>query len=258
MMTNQRISLWSGPRHVATALMYAFAQRPDTQIIDEPFYAHYLRRTGVQHPGRERVLSRQNQSVQSIIAEQLLAPMDLPVRFVKQMTHHLVGIELDFLQHFTHVMLLRDPRQVLPSLQAYVPAPTLLDTAYQMQHRLYHNLAERGLTPLLIQAETLRMYPEATIRQICHFAGLTFQPNMLCWPPGDHPEEGVWGQFWYQTLHRSSGFMPLGREEATFPSQLDPLLEQCHRYYLPLAELALKAEDQWLSPSQVGATLTIA
>jgi hypothetical protein len=250
MMTHHRISLWSGPRHVATALMYAFAQRPDTHIIDEPFYAHYLRRTGVPHPGRERVLARQSPSAQEIIEGQLLAPMDLPVRFVKQMTHHLVGIELDFLRKFQHVMLLRDPRQVLPSLQAYVPSPTLLDTAYQMQYRLYDYLIELGLTPLLIQAETLRLHPEATIRKICDFTGLTFQPHMLCWPPGDHPEEGVWGQYWYQTLHRSNGFMPLGRAKADFPAELEPLLEQCSHYYLPLAERALQAEHIWLPQQQ--------
>ena len=38
-----RIQLWSGPRNVSTALMYSFAQRPDTRVVDEPLYAHYLR-----------------------------------------------------------------------------------------------------------------------------------------------------------------------------------------------------------------------
>ena len=29
--------LWSGPRNVSTALMYAFAQRPDTSVVALPF-----------------------------------------------------------------------------------------------------------------------------------------------------------------------------------------------------------------------------
>ena len=37
------INLISGPRNLSTALMYSFSRRPDTKVIDEPFYAHYLR-----------------------------------------------------------------------------------------------------------------------------------------------------------------------------------------------------------------------
>ena len=47
------INLISGPRNLSTALMYSFSRRPDTKVIDEPFYAHYLETTGTQHPGRE-------------------------------------------------------------------------------------------------------------------------------------------------------------------------------------------------------------
>ena len=52
-MNPKRICLWSGPRNVSTALMYAFAQRPDTAVVDEPLYAHYLRVSGADHPRQE-------------------------------------------------------------------------------------------------------------------------------------------------------------------------------------------------------------
>jgi hypothetical protein len=50
-----RLCFWSGPRNVSTALMYSFAQRSDTRAIDEPLYAHYLRVSGAEHPGKEMV-----------------------------------------------------------------------------------------------------------------------------------------------------------------------------------------------------------
>ena len=53
-MQTQRICLWSGPRNISTALMYAFGQRSDTEIIDEPLYAHYLHVTGAAHPWTRR------------------------------------------------------------------------------------------------------------------------------------------------------------------------------------------------------------
>ena len=50
-----RINLISGPRNISTALMYSFAQRTDTVVLDEPFYAFYLHKSGIHHPGKEEV-----------------------------------------------------------------------------------------------------------------------------------------------------------------------------------------------------------
>jgi hypothetical protein len=49
--------MWSGPRNFSTAMMRAFGNRPDTAVTDEPRYAHYLKVTGVLHPGRDAVLA---------------------------------------------------------------------------------------------------------------------------------------------------------------------------------------------------------
>ncbi len=53
-----RIAMWSGPRNISTAMMRSFGSRPDTAVTDEPLYAHYLKVTGVAHPGRERSTCR--------------------------------------------------------------------------------------------------------------------------------------------------------------------------------------------------------
>ncbi|MEO0752571.1 MAG: HAD family hydrolase, partial [Pseudomonadota bacterium] len=45
-----RIAMWSGPRNISTAMMYAFAARGDCEVVDEPFYASYLHLTGLDHP----------------------------------------------------------------------------------------------------------------------------------------------------------------------------------------------------------------
>ncbi len=41
-----RIHLWSGPRTLTTALMYAFASRPDTRVVYQPLCAHFLCASG--------------------------------------------------------------------------------------------------------------------------------------------------------------------------------------------------------------------
>ena len=49
--------MWSGPRNISTALMRAWGNRADTAVMDEPFYAYYLKATGEDHPVAEEVIA---------------------------------------------------------------------------------------------------------------------------------------------------------------------------------------------------------
>ena len=51
------IAMWSGPRNLSTAMMYAFAARGDCAVWDEPFYAAYLSATGIDHPMRDEIIA---------------------------------------------------------------------------------------------------------------------------------------------------------------------------------------------------------
>ena len=55
----KRIAVWSGPRNLSTALMRSFGTRNDFEILDEPFYAAYLKKTGIQHPMFDKIISSQ-------------------------------------------------------------------------------------------------------------------------------------------------------------------------------------------------------
>jgi len=218
--------------------MYAFAQRNDTRILDEPLYAHYLQRTGAPHPGRDRVIATYDACADRVISEQLLGHFGEPVLFIKSMAHHLVGLELDFLPELTNVLLIRHPREMLPSLLSLLPQPSLLDTAYQMQWGLFNFLRQRGRTPLVIDAATLLREPEAVLRRICEHARIPFQPAMLQWTPGGRPDEGIWADHAYETLHHSNGFLPYQSQQGGIPDQLTPLFEVCEDYYFRLLEHA--------------------
>ena len=50
------IAMWSGPRNVSTALMRSFENRSDCFVSDEPFYSHFLHKTGLKHPLRDKII----------------------------------------------------------------------------------------------------------------------------------------------------------------------------------------------------------
>ncbi len=72
-MSEVRIAMWSGPRNISTAMMRAWENRPDTTVVDEPFYAFYLKATGNKHPGFEEVIAQGETDWRKVV-DHLLAP----------------------------------------------------------------------------------------------------------------------------------------------------------------------------------------
>ncbi len=236
-----RINLWSGPRNVSTALMYSFAQRSDTRVIDEPLYAHYLRVSGADHPGRDEVLAWQENDGAKVVREVMLGPCDKPVLFMKQMAHHLVAIDRAFLAKTANVILTRDPEDMLPSLAENLKTPSLRDTGYAMQTELVSELRALGQDPpVLVAAEILRD-PKSVLSKLCARLSIPFDEAMLAWKPGARPEDGIWAPHWYASVHRSSGFAPYSKKSAPFPERLRPLLAECRPHFAELAALAVRA-----------------
>jgi hypothetical protein len=238
----RRICLWSGPRNVSTALMYSFAQRPDTRVVDEPLYAHYLAVSGARHPGREEVLASQDNDGTAVMQALAKDPVERPVLFAKQMAHHLVDIDLTWLGYFDNALLIRDPVEMLPSLAEVLPEVTLRDTGLESQARLIERLEAAGGRPFCIDARLLLLDPAGVLRAVCERLGLSFYSSMLSWPLGPRPEDGVWAKYWYASVHRSSGFRPWRPSNRDMPPALERLYQACRPFYEFLLERAVGAQ----------------
>lgn len=230
-----RVSVWSCPRTVSTALMRSFAQRPDTACVDEPFYAHYLARTGADHPLRREVLAAQPSDWREVVEKVVLGPCPRPVQFVKHMAHHMVGdVDLSFAARTRNVFLLRAPREMLPSMRRDLGEIRLRDVGFERQRELYHALRRAGQDPAVIESSDLLADPEGVLRLLCARLGLEFDRRMLAWPPGRHESYGVWAPFWYGAVERSTGFHAPAPKTEPFPAELEPLLAVAENCWLDL------------------------
>lgn len=234
-----RLNVWSGPRNVSTALMYSFAQRSDARVVDEPLYAHYLRVTGADHPGRELVLAAQDQDGAQVVENVILGPCDRPLLMLKQMAHHLVDLDRGFLAKTTNVLLTREPEQMLTSLVENIPEPTLRDTGYAAQTEILEHLRSIGQEPVVIVAHRVLQDPRRVLTKLCERVGVRFEDAMLSWTPGPRPEDGVWAPFWYASVHRSTGFQRASKKDARVPERLRPLLAECREHYAALTDRAI-------------------
>ena len=227
--------------------MYAFAQRSDTHVIDEPLYAHYLHtKYGAHahnstHPDTAAVMASMSTDGAEVIEQVILGPCEKPVLFMKQMAHHLINIDRSFLEHTTNVLLIRDPREMLPSLAKVIGTPTLADTGFNIQHDLLTHLHAAGHTPPILDARLLLENPSSVLSQLCERLGLQFECSMLSWEAGGNPADGVWAPYWYQNVHRSTGFAPYRPKSEPFPTELEAVLKECLQYYKVLRKEAISA-----------------
>lgn len=239
-----RINLWSGPRNVSTAIMYAFAQRDDTQVVDEPLYGYYLRLSGAQHPGREEVLAAMDNDGERVVREVILGPSDRPVILFKQMAHHLAGLDWSFLAQTQNVLLVRDPADVVRSLRHQIPEPQLGDTGMAMQADLLDHLRGLGQEAPVLDARELLADPRHVLAELCSRLGLEFDEAMLKWQAGRLPEDGVWAPHWYHNIHRSTGFQAYPEKTDPVPTELEPLVRECQPYYDRLLRHAIRAPER--------------
>jgi len=239
-MNSLQLSMWSGPRNLSTAIMYSFAQRVDTRVVDEPLYGHYLRVSGANHPGAEEVMAVMDCDGERVAQNIIVGATGKPIIFFKNMAHHLVNLEWDFLKQTTNILLTRDPYDMLPSLAKNI-TPTLKDTGYDIQVEILDFLTELGQSPPILDSRELLKNPRAVLGQLCNQLGIPFDERMLSWPAKPRLEDGIWAKYWYHGVHHSTGFAPYKSKVITFPENLQSLLEICRPYYERLSQHAIKA-----------------
>lgn len=238
----KRINLWSGPRNISTALMYAFAQRKDTTVIDEPLYAHYLSKSPAfkYHPGAAEVLETQENNGKKVI-EKLMGNYSTDVVFFKQMAHHLIELDWSFINDCDNVILTRNPKDMLPSYNEQVETPSLYDVGYQSQVEILNYLKANNKKVIVLEAKQVLLNPEKVLKKLCERLEIPFDYTMLNWEKGARKEDGSWAKYWYKSVHNSTGFAPYKPKNQPFPEHLLTLLKECQSFYNELESLAIKA-----------------
>jgi hypothetical protein len=237
-----RIAMWSGPRNLSTALMRSFSSRPDATVLDEPFYAHYLRETGIAHPGREQVMAAYENDWQKVI-DFITGPVPggKSVWYQKHMAHHMLPhIDVQRLIEggsLTHAFLIRDPGEVITSYTKVHGQMTVAETGLPYQVDLFERARRAsGKTPPVIDARDLLLDPPGTLSRLCAALGIEYTDQMLRWPKGPHPSDGNWAPYWYESVYQSTGFAPYRAKTEPVPREHASTYNQAMEHYQRLAQ----------------------
>jgi hypothetical protein len=208
-------------------------------VVDEPFYAAYLARTGIIHPMRAEVLASQPQDPAAVIAA-LLGPVPegAAVFYQKHMTHHMIdSIGLEWMAGCDNVFLIRAPERVVASYARKRSEANFADLGFARQAALFDREADRlGRAPLVIDADDVLADAQGLLQCLCAALAIPFSARMLHWPPGRRPTDGVWAAHWYQAVEESTGFSaPAAPEDSDLPQDMRPardIYQRLHAFRL--------------------------
>ena len=241
-MAIKRINVWSSPRNVSTAFMYAFAQREDTTVVDEPLYAHYLSKTTSKaiHPMTTEILEQMENDGQKVVDNIIFKEYATEIALFKHMTHHLIQMDTAFTSLTENVLLIRDPKRIIASYIKVIQNPTIADIGIKMQYDLFQQFQKVNNPPAVVDAKTLLLNPPKVLTKLCQQLAIPFDKNMLEWEAGPIKADGVWAKDWYANVHQSTGFIPYVEKEVNLTGDLAKLADECQPYYDYLLEYAIQ------------------
>lgn len=204
-----RIAMWSGPRNLSTAMMRSFSGRADCFVSDEPFYGAYLKETDDPQPMMEAVIASMDCDWHSVARSLEGPPPDgSPIWYQKHMAHHMEGpIDIADLAGMRHAFLIRDPLRVAASYADKRSSIRPGHLGVGRQHEYFLRIADRdGVAPPVIDSADILADPAPMLAKLCAALGIAWDPGMLAWAKGPHPQDGVWGVHWYDKVNVSTGF----------------------------------------------------
>ena len=222
--------MWSGPRNLSTALMRSFENREDTKVLDEPFYAYYLKETKKNHPLANEIINKYETNLEKII--DLVTEENDFIYFQKHMSHHIIKkIPINWITKGINCFLIRHPKEVLLS---YIQKNDLIDSndlGYPAQLRLFNYIKTSNKKILVIDAKDLSEKPEIILKKICKKINIPFTEKMLNWPKGRRDSDGIWEKIWYKNVKSSTTFNKILNKEYEIPKKYNHIYNECLRIY---------------------------
>lgn len=230
------LAMWSGPRNISTAMMYAFGNRSDCEAWDEPFYGYSLKNKGNDHPMRDEIIAAMETDWEKLVAK-CTTPSTKPLLYQKHMTHHMpISSDLGFIHQLTNAFLIRDPAKVLASYTQKWLEVDLAAIGIVEQVEIFDRVAQRlGHAPPVVDSDDILNDPEGVLRKLCAACNITFDTNMLHWPKGPKTFDGIWASHWYNAAWASESFAAPKKTATVLPPQLQKIADEARPHFEKMA-----------------------
>ena len=231
------VALWAVPRSTSTAFEWMMRQRGDMDCLHEPFgEAWYQGENPLWQRFNPGDVTTPGLTLESVWDDIQKRAEQGPV-FLKDFPHYINHMWTpDFLSHFTHAFLIRDPAKTITSMFNKWPDFDEGEVGFPEQRALFDLLTalNNGATPPVIDSDDLLEDPEAMTEKFCDAVGIPYLKEALTWEPGGDPSAHSWwdGGSFHANLAQSTGLKPQARKYIELENTPERV-QQVHRRMKP-------------------------
>ena len=227
------VACWSGPRNISTALMRSWSSRKDTFVTDEPFYAYYLKETKLKHPMHKEIInmysSNYNEIVNYLISE---IPQNKKIWYQKHMAHHILDLSnIDWVSNCENCILLRHPEEVISSYIKKNKLDSVEELGYPQQYEIINFLKKNNKSFTVIDSKELLNNPKKSLSDWCRKINIKFDKSMLKWRKGNHINDGIWWESWYDNVINTTKFHQYEKKDINIENKYDSIYNESMKYY---------------------------
>src|SRR5210317_292562 len=179
------IALWAVPRSTSTAFEWMMRQRGDLDCLHEPFGEAWYQGEDPFWPRfKAGEKTTKGLTIESVWDDIQARAEKGPV-FLKDFPHYINHMWTpEFLSHFTHAFLIRDPAKTISSIYNKWPDFDELEVGFPEQRALFDLLtALQGKPPPVIDSDDLLEDPDTMVATFCDAVGIPFLPEAMSWEP---------------------------------------------------------------------------
>lgn len=221
--------LWAIPRSLSTAFAKAMSLAPTVQLVHEPWTdAYYFspgRRSCRYGLGTPYQQTADGNAIESQL-ERFAVECGCFV-FVKELAFQaLPFVSSDFIAGVQNAFIIRHPALVHKSLAQLKPDYNEEEFGFQSVDSLVRTAQSLGKTPIIVDAEQFREYPDAIMSRFCAIVGVAFEESMLSWETGAIRNWTAGERFsqakWHKDLEASNGINRVESLDLSRPVDVDP------------------------------------
>jgi len=235
---NKIVALWAIPRSTSTAFEWMMRQRGDLDCLHEPFGEAWYQGEDPLWPRFKPGDKTTPGLTLGSVWDDIQARAERGPVFLKDFPHYINHMWTpEFLGHFTHAFLIRDPAKTITSMYDKWPDFDEAEVGFPEQRALFDLLwALNGAPPPVIDSDDLLENPEGMTDAFCNAVGIPFLPDALSWEPGADTGDYSWwdGGSFHQNLKDSKGLKPQKRryvELADTPQRVQQVYRRMEPHY---------------------------
>ena len=154
------------------------------------------------------------------------------------MAHHILDLKnIDWISNFENCILLRHPKEVISSYTKKNQLNSAEELGYPQQYEIINFLKKMNKSYIVIDSKELLKDPKKSLSNWCRKTNIEFDKSMLKWRKGNHVNDGIWWESWYNKVIETTEFRQFEKKDINIENKFDSIYNESMKYYNYLKEM---------------------